>query len=975
MNVQLCPEKSLWQRYALGLVEESQQQELDLHLHQCQACLEMLADVRGEDDLMQTLRRGIALPQEAPAEEIERLSWLACGIAEIENTTLIQSARGEGVTPEEGISYRDQAPDAVLALLAPPRQAGELGRLGSFRVLRLLGQGGMGVVFLAEDIHLHRQLALKVLRPERAGLVEARTRFLAEARAMAALKHDHIAVVHQAGVVDGVVFLAMELLAGQSLQTRLQNGPLPVSEVLRIGREAALGLAEAHTRGLIHRDIKPANLWLEAPSGRLKILDFGLVLDTGADTHLTQTGTVVGTPSYMAPEQIDHRGVGPSCDLFSLGVVLYSACTGQLPFAGNSPLAVLRAMAVESPRPIQDLAPSVPDALATLIEQMLARDPAGRPVSAQEVADQLWIIETLVATPTSQIAKPNRGSRGGIWKSRGRIGAAAVLLLAILGPLGWLCGPTVYRYATNKGDLVVRVEDDNVQLTVTQNGVIVSDRTTKREFTLTAGDGQIDVYEKSSGLKLATKQFTLTRGATVRVTVELPARSTVKLSPAETSRQTAEWVLSLGGSVVVRVAGEERHVTSAKSLPPGAFQLVLISLSGNQRVVDADLARLEGLPDLNGVGLQGTRVGNAGTALLRKLAKLKYLYLGNTRIDDAGVAHLADLKNLVELDLGGTPIRNAGLTPLKGLAQLLVLNLRETAINDDGVAHLASLKKLHELNLSGTRVSDAGLAHLKEMPHLDALFLNDTSVSDAGLARLTGFTQLRKLRLAGTRISDAGLKHLAELGKLQEVRLDRTRVSDAGVEHLRKMSKLRVITLAAARVSAKGIASLKAAFPSTRLLWWEPNRTAAEMILAEGGKVHLRGKGDAGERLVKDVKDLPDDYFQVTRADLAGVRGGVGRALKRMALLSDPDFDRLGTIDLSGTIVSDDDLKQLRKLTRLQALVLARTGVTDTALMYLAALKGLTQLDLSGTKTTAEAIAELKKALPKCQIHSTPKSK
>src|SRR5207248_6897379 len=161
--------------------------------------------------------------------------------------------------------------------LSPPQKSGELGRLGQYRILKQLGQGGMGVVFQAEDRQLRRLVALKVMRPDLAAQDQARARFLREARAAAALKHDHIVTIYQVGDDRGVPFLAMEFLAGKSLEEWLRpDRRASIPEAITIAKQIARGLAAAHATGLIHRDIKPANLWLEAPRGRVKILDFGL---------------------------------------------------------------------------------------------------------------------------------------------------------------------------------------------------------------------------------------------------------------------------------------------------------------------------------------------------------------------------------------------------------------------------------------------------------------------------------------------------------------------------------------------------------------------------------------------------------------------------------------------------------------------------------------------------------------------------
>src|SRR4051812_39938957 len=169
-------------------------------------------------------------------------------------------------------------PDAPPAFLAPPEQPDEIGRLGPYRVLRVLGKGGMGLVLHAEDPQLRRAVALKVMLPNLAANPASRERFLREARAAAALEHDHITPIYQVGEDHGIPFIAMPLLKGMSLEEYLRTkGRMTLPQVLRVGREIARGLAVAHEKGIVHRDLKPANLWLDAAAnGRVRILDFGL---------------------------------------------------------------------------------------------------------------------------------------------------------------------------------------------------------------------------------------------------------------------------------------------------------------------------------------------------------------------------------------------------------------------------------------------------------------------------------------------------------------------------------------------------------------------------------------------------------------------------------------------------------------------------------------------------------------------------
>ncbi len=278
--------------------------------------------------------------------------------------------------------------------LRPPLAPDEIGRLGIYRVLKLLGKGGMGFVFLAEDISLGRRVALKVMKPDLDADPLACQRFLREARTLARIEHEHLVKVYQVGNEGRVVYLAMEWLQGQTVEDWIAaGGRAALSEIPRIGREIALGLAAIHRQGVVHRDIKPANLWLEKPRKRVKILDFGLARPIDDDVNFTQSGAIVGTPAFMSPEQAKGGRIDARSDLFSLGGVLYYLSTGVRPFDADNTIALLTALAIYDPRPVQELNPNLPGGLACLIMQLLHKDPDRRPASAEAVAAQLKRIE------------------------------------------------------------------------------------------------------------------------------------------------------------------------------------------------------------------------------------------------------------------------------------------------------------------------------------------------------------------------------------------------------------------------------------------------------------------------------------------------------------------------------------------------------------------------------------------------------
>jgi serine/threonine protein kinase len=271
---------------------------------------------------------------------------------------------------------------------------------GRYRLLEPLGRGAMSSVWLAHDDELDRPVALKTLGP-----TADRARFEREARAAASLSHPNIAALYDYGQEDGRPYMVIELLTGGSLEERLAGtAPLPDQETHRIATEIAAGLAHAHGRGLVHRDLKPANILFDSEE-RAKIADFGIARMGGEGT-LTEAGTVLGTASYISPEQAAGLPAGPASDVYSFGVILFRMLTGRLPFVSTNAMELVRRHRDDPPPAVHDFRPDAPARLESIATAALAKDPADRPPDGAALLAELRGTEATAATQVLPLARP-----------------------------------------------------------------------------------------------------------------------------------------------------------------------------------------------------------------------------------------------------------------------------------------------------------------------------------------------------------------------------------------------------------------------------------------------------------------------------------------------------------------------------------------------------------------------------------------
>lgn len=336
---------------------------------------------------------------------------------EIDADSVFGETVGRTFERAEGSATDNSASDeAWQNLLTPTDASDRLGNLGPYEICELVGRGGMGVVLRAHEPKLSRTVAVKLLAPELALNPVAVQRFLREARAAAAVSHDHVVAIHSIDDESHPPLIVMEFIQGQSLQQKIDKvGALDVRSILRIGMQTAAGLSAAHRQGLVHRDIKPANILLENGIERVKLTDFGLARAVD-DISMTRTGQITGTPQYMSPEQAQGQRVDHRTDLFSLGCVLYAMCTGRAAFRADSAVAVMHRVVHDAPRPIREVNEDIPDWLCGIVEKLLAKEADDRFASAEEVEDllsrHLAHLQQPTAIPQPSPVLPDNSTQG-----------------------------------------------------------------------------------------------------------------------------------------------------------------------------------------------------------------------------------------------------------------------------------------------------------------------------------------------------------------------------------------------------------------------------------------------------------------------------------------------------------------------------------------------------------------------------------
>lgn len=511
-------------------------EELSEHLSSCNDCVSAAERLAPTDDMT------IAIREHTPIEDDN----LLCDLIDRVERLLVEQGTIAGDCSDT-ISVADQLqPMSNLAslqrdILDPPQSEGELGRIADYRILDVLGAGGMGLVLRAEDSHLCRQVAIKLMKLALVEREDAKLRFRREAQAAAAIEHDNIVAIYQVGEQHGVPFIAMPLLKGESLKERLERaGKLSTDEAVTMGRQIAAGIAAAHKQKLLHRDIKPENIFLEGETGRVKILDFGLARSSVDASDITHEGVVVGTPKYMSPEQAAGHEVDERSDIFSLGSVMYHMLAGRVPFEADNLTATLLAVTQANPTPLIDHVPEIDADLNQLVMQMLCKSPADRPPNSADIAQRLQNIESHLKRREMKPAEvAEKAGDSGTDRTRVAIIGAAIALAACLVAAIFL------SMQTPNGRLIVEIPEDQFHATLLGQKLELVNLATDETTTITLDASNVEsplapgqyrfAVSSDSAIHISDREFTIDKGTDrqIRIWWEPSESANVAVNRAE----------------------------------------------------------------------------------------------------------------------------------------------------------------------------------------------------------------------------------------------------------------------------------------------------------------------------------------------------------------------------------------------------------------------------------------------------------
>lgn len=961
-------------------------------------------------------------PQEAAAD----LTGTASHSCQLEIKTNEIAPLTEPGIPDLGSLVLGEQND--LSFLAPTEDPLSIGKLDHYLVRRILGSGAFGIVFEAFDTKLHRKVAIKLLKAEMAATSPPRKRFLREARAAAAIRHENVIQVYSVEEKP-LPYLAMEYIDGKTLQQKLdEDGPLEPREVLRIGRQIASGLVAAHALGIIHRDIKPDNILLEkGPTERVKISDFGLAR-VANDASLSKTGVISGTPMYMSPEQAHGATTDARTDIFSLGSLLYVAACGRPPFRASNVHAVLRRVIDDTPRPMREVLSEVPEWLEQLVARLHEKSPDARIQTAAEVValfsqceDQLQTHGKVTilgehydaahlaeALPASQ-PYGSMSRRSMIAGSVGAIGLAAFAALQLR------------QGAKGPNDQAVQKHDPKV------SSVVDSQETYALDF-----DGIRDY------LQIPDLEFT---GQPLTVEAWVQPRSEQTGCLVAIGGTKGGFQLYVNHEEVVLSSGSQHSMLDRFKSAENGLHHVAVTFHRDKYslFLDGKLWTQEQWPPASsfpgliigcrpadseflGVG-DGIDFFDGRLHSFRVSSSVRYSTdfepVKTLGVDDETTACYQLNQNAETLLDASVHHRNVPRRDVPYTTEALALSHRPSSPRDaerkliewtlargGNVVVAASGGRTYEIqqlsqlptesyrlvNLSMHPERRGGLDYslfssaccltqcsverhaspelLRELSKcpLNSLWACESSFSPETMELLSAFRGLRSLFIHETNMSDSGVRFFSGLRNLRVLWMQNTHISDVGLEVICELPSLRELLLSGTGVTDRGLPAL------SRLPFLHDLELGKCKGVTNSGVVSLPLSNkwnflSLAETPITD--DCVDHIIQMStlrRLDLGGTAVS-DRAVEKL-----PTLNALEHLNLQGTKnITDACIDHVSLMHPLVVLSIRETAISDASVQKLLKLTNLVTLDITGTKNISEqGIATLKAGLPGCNVITMP---
>lgn len=665
--------------------------------------------------------------------------------------------------------------------------------LRRYSEFRSLGSGAMGAVYCAHDSNLDIDVAIKLLKMRQIA-PEIAVRFQQEAKVASKLKHQNLVTMLDFGISEkGEPYIIMESVAGNSLGDELKKrGALSISEAFNIMVQICDGMEHAHRSGVIHRDLKPSNVMVcgeDLHTARIKVLDFGIAKLDDTNGSITRTGTVLGTPYYMSPEQFSGESVDRRTDIYAAGTMLFRLLTNSHPFEGETLLEMMQEkqnyeapLISESPGG-EDIPPEVEEVVARAI----ARDPDDRYASMQEFQDAMLLALDKIHIKLEQQPQPIQEKKKlftpEALRLYAKVGAFLILVTAV----------TVMLFSMNV--FTKKVEPIGVEKPIRKSSSPIADGVFSVKDNKLMAEGV--VYDQD--LEWIADNATSYRALILSET---------------DSTEIQNQITKNGYAAIGRIPIEELILINC-AMKNSDVKLVL----KNPKLRTLDLSRTgvgdEGIAYLRNTKieslcLRGIPITDKCVDTLRMMPKLNHLSLEGTSITDIGYEKLSKLKKLEWLNIAGTDGTAAGLKYIGELPRVKTMYMGGARFGTKGIENLSKLK-LEYLNVEGDQCfNDQSLqAVLKNWPNLTNLHIDNTSITASGLTALSKFKRISTLGLNSNNLNDDALLPLMKMPKLTTLSLMLNKITDKSVERLATMPSLRYVDLTHCDVTTKGLAQLK----------------------------------------------------------------------------------------------------------------------------------------------------------------------